>query len=380
MKMMQVLIWLRYVLILISILGTLYLVPIDSYVMYTFYSLLFIAIDLAHYKWLRSHYVYDFFCILLKIPFIIYLSMTYEGMLFGLFFSTLFSSYSNKQIYPYTILILLQGIALNYTLLNQALLIVILSNLMYLVIVTTLFLIRYMSTQKEEIEFLYDSLRQHHYELEEARKRLIEYAQKVENVAQIEERNRISKDIHDEIGHKLIRVKMMLEAIIRILPTQQEKGMELIYQVRDHLADGMETLRTTVHQLKPQEYQLQRYSLKQLIIEFAKESGIKVNYQVIGQPFILYPSIEVALYRNAQESMTNALRHGQATEVSIEMTYSPQQILMNIRNNGKIPSSISKGLGFKGMEERVEVLGGSLEIKIGDYFEVQTLLPLHQIS
>ena len=83
------------------------------------------------------------------------------------------------------------------------------------------------------------------------------------------------------------------------------------------------------------------------------------------------------MYRNAQEAITNAVRHGQATEVSITLDYCTDEIRMTISNNGSEPSegSIRKGLGMLGMEERLRVIGGQLHIHYDPSFEIHTIIP-----
>ncbi len=371
--MKQAIFALRHCLILISIIGTMYIAPISSYPIFTFLSLLYLGLDRLHpYLPRRVEWVLH----LTKLLYIGWLSWQFGGVMFVLFFAAILTLYPISTLAFNLVLILLYVSGLNLSIYTESVIIIMLANIIFTVIVTALFLVRSASKQKEEIELLYDALRRNHYELDEARMRILEYAKKVEDVAQVEERNRISKDIHDDLGHKLIRTKMMMEAIIRILPTQAEKGMEMLSQARDHIADSMENLRVTVRKLKPEDTILKRYSLKQLIEDFGRDSGIQVEYIASGVPYPLYPSEEVALYRNAQEAMTNAVRHGQATEVLIHIQYYLDQVEMGISNNGHIPAKkLVKGLGFKGMEERMEMLGGSIEVITEGHFTVKTVLP-----
>jgi len=148
------------------------------------------------------------------------------------------------------------------------------------------------SAETMEVQQLYDELRKKHYELEDSRIRLTEYAKRVENIAQLEERNRISRDLHDDLGHKLIRMKMMLEAIVQISTVQQEKAVEMTIQVRDQLAESIDSLRTTVRGMKPAASVTGQYSLHTLIENFAGDCGILVNFHHSGMPYPLYPSEE----------------------------------------------------------------------------------------
>ena len=116
-------------------------------------------------------------------------------------------------------------ILLNVSLHNQPNSYYLIANLIFLAL--TLLLLQMLRTEqnKEEVELLYDQLRRQHYELDEARIQLMDYARKVENIAQTDERNRISRDIHDELGHKLIRLKMMMEASLRSFRLSRRKAV-----------------------------------------------------------------------------------------------------------------------------------------------------------
>ncbi|MDF2649675.1 MAG: hypothetical protein K0Q73_5480 [Paenibacillus sp.] len=146
--------------------------------------------------------------------------------------------------------------------------------------------------------------------------------------------------------------------------------------VRDQLTESMELLRSTVRRLKPDKETLQTYSLERLIEGLTADKGISIEVMIQGMPYVLYPSLEFILYRNAQEAITNAIRHGSATQVLIQLTYEPKQITMCISNNGKLPTERSiNGLGVSGMEERSKLIGGQLILSIEDRFTVTTVLP-----
>jgi len=250
------------------------------------------------------------------------------------------------------------------------------ANLTYAAIVLLLMHIRKTAVDRGEIEALYIQLQTRNRELEEARRTALDYASKVQELAQLEERNRIAHDLHDELGHRLIRLKMMLEAAIRIDGGRGE-AMNLVREVRDQLAGAMDALRSTVRRLKPAEAARGEYSLETLIGELAGTSGAAVRFRAVGASYPLYPSDAIVLYRNAQEAVTNALRHGEATEVTVELEYAPEELRMTVSNNGAVPEGgeLRKGLGLLGMEERTRLAGGRLEVIAGERFAVRTILP-----
>jgi len=251
------------------------------------------------------------------------------------------------------------------------------ANLAYAAIVLLLMHIRRTAVDRGEIEALYLQLQVRNHELEEARRTALDYASKVQELAQLDERNRIAHDLHDELGHRLIRLKMMLEAALRIDDGGRGEAMNLVREVRDQLAGAMDALRSTVRRLKPAEAARAEYSLETLIGELAGTSGAAVRFGTVGAPYPLYPSDAIVLYRNAQEAVTNALRHGEATEVTVELEYAPEELRMTVSNNGALPEGgeIRKGLGLLGMEERARLAGGRLEVIAGERFAVRTILP-----
>ena len=252
------------------------------------------------------------------------------------------------------------------------------ANLAYVSIALLIWHIRRTAVDRGEIEALYRELKTRHRELEEARRTALDYASKVQELAQLEERNRIAHDLHDELGHRLVRLKMMLEAAVRIDEGgARDEAMRLVREVRDQLADAMDALRSTVRRLKPAEAARGEYSLETLIAELAGTGGANVRFRAVGEAWPLYPSDAIVLYRNAQEAVTNAFRHGGATEVDVELEYAPAELRMTVSNNGVPPEDgeLRKGLGLTGMEERARLAGGRLEIVPGERFAVRTILP-----
>lgn len=369
--------WLRYLIVITAAVAAPYTGSVASYPPYMAIVLLFLLLIR-----LREHDLSRRFTTLLtalEAAAACWLTLRYGGVLYFCFLSALISLFSRQDEAgslrkPFALLL--------FVLMNAALYAehagsVLAANLIFITAAFLLFRSADTEIGRVELQELYDELRKKHYELEEARRQLIEYAHLVEGSAQTEERSRIARDLHDDLGHKLIRLKMMLEAVLHIMPAQPDKGLEMVRQVRDQLSESMEAMRKTVRQLKPGEDEVQSFSLDKLMEDLAREPGFRVRYRVHGMPFPLYPSCEIVLYRNAQEAVTNAIRHGGADEIQVDLHYDPGELLMTVKNNGSVPSDLSRrGLGLSGMEERTRVLGGSLELGAEDRFCVTTRIPL----
>ncbi|MFC3750540.1 sensor histidine kinase [Paenibacillus sp. GCM10012306] len=258
-------------------------------------------------------------------------------------------------------------------------------NLAFLLAACLMVLLRRAMHGQAETLFLYDELRKRHFELDEARTRLQQFAAQVENTAQSEERVRIARQLHDDIGHRLIRVKMMMEAAIHTLPSSPDTGMALMVQIRDQLSSSLDDMRAAVRRINYAPQLEGAYALDRLLEETGRDTGIVTSYKVEGMPFQLYPSLQIVLYKNAREAITNGLRHGKATAISIKLGYSPSEVTMAISNNGLLPHDKNLlqnrgGMGLKGMEERTSLVGGTLELRLEPEFTLITRLPVYKQS
>ncbi|MNE42337.1 Sensor histidine kinase DesK [compost metagenome] len=205
------------------------------------------------------------------------------------------------------------------------------------------------------------------------------FAKQIEGAAQAEERNRISQQLHDDVGHRLIRSKMMMEAALQIFPNDQQKGMTMLQQIRDQLAAGLDEMRATVKRLKPVSNDSGIQSLRQMLEEVGRETGIRTELTIEGNPCLLYPSQEMVLYKNAREAVTNALKHSDPQTVTITFTYTQHEVRMSVSNDGDTPDhniELGSGQGITGMRERCSFAGGRLEISRTYPFTVTTILPI----
>ncbi|TYQ16355.1 UNVERIFIED_CONTAM: signal transduction histidine kinase [Acetivibrio alkalicellulosi] len=229
----------------------------------------------------------------------------------------------------------------------------------------------------KETEILYDENRKYSYELEDTKRKLEIYVKMVERYSQLEERDRISQELHDTIGHKLVSILIQLEATIKINNIDNQKGKDMLYSVRDNLRNCTELLRKVVKNMKPQEISYKIQSIKNMLDDFEKTTGIKIDFKIIGNYQELYPSAQLVIYKNIQESITNSARHGQASHIYITLSFSENNVLLVIKDNGKGCLKITKGMGLTGMEERVKVIGGKMEIKSIGNFEIKTVIPIN---
>lgn len=261
------------------------------------------------------------------------------------------------------------------------------ANLAFVLTAALLLMLEKSERKRLEHTLHYDELRRQHFELDEARERITSFAARIEAEAQDEERVRIARKLHDDIGHRLIRIKMMMEAALRILPSERERATTMLEQIREQLTASMEEIRLSVKKVSPTSQAEREYALDRLLEETGQEASIETSFSTQGIPYALYPSYRVALYQNAREALTNALRHGQPDWIQMTLVYATDSITMNICNgkNELIHSSschdmpqmeLRSGMGIQGMKERTRLLGGELMIEPGPPFIVSTQLPI----
>lgn len=373
---------LRYGLILIPAFITIYVYQYNDYGIFTLHILMLLFLVVMVPKLPRSIHA---LISIIEILFTAWLCYQYGSMMiFPAISALLYYSRLQPKAVPY-VFTGVHLIALNVALKNSPSLVVTYINFSFLLTAYLNKLLLKAGQRREDTLLLYDELRKKHFELDEARNRLLEFSAQVEESAQSKERVRISRQLHDDIGHRLIRIKMMMEAALQTLPTSPESGMQMMELIRDQLSASMDDMRSAVKRINYTPKLEGAYALDRLLEEIGRETGIETSYQVQGIPYPLYPSIQVILYKNAREAITNALRHGKATSIRIKIDYAQAGITMEVSNNGSLPEEEklrkllgSGGDGMKGMYERTHLIGGTLELRQAPHFTVVTRLPIYK--
>ncbi len=198
-----------------------------------------------------------------------------------------------------------------------------------------------------------------------ANQRLRHYALRVEELAIEQERNRIARDIHDSLGHSLTVYGIHLEAALRLMHTNPAKAEALLLEVKQLNSTTLQEVRQSVTALRsdPLQGKLLTQAIADLVTEFQRSTEILPNWQV-QVDVNLSKELSVTIYRIVQESLTNIYKYATATEVSITIAQSVDQLKVSIQDNGIgfDPNQNTTGFGLQGMQERTLALGGQLEI------------------
>ncbi len=203
-------------------------------------------------------------------------------------------------------------------------------------------------------------------ELADANQQLRFYALQIEELAAVQERNRIAREIHDSLGHALTTLNVQLQTGLKfwkIDPVQaqqfithaQQLGQKAIKEVRKSVA----ALRGDGKDEEPLEV-----AIASLIEDFRQATGIAPKTH-INLDTELPPTTAKVVYRIIQESLTNICKYANATEVEIDLQTQKNQVHLCVADNGKGFSfeEITSGFGLQGMRERVTALNGEIQIK-----------------
>ena len=202
--------------------------------------------------------------------------------------------------------------------------------------------------------------------------------------AMLRERSRLAREMHDVLAHSLSGLMLQLEGA-RMLSTQPNANGRLPAALdrAHHLARaGLDEARRAIAALRDGDLP-SADRLERLAADFEGDSHVPTRLAVTGPPRRLDPEASLALYRVAQEALTNARKHGNPLHVELCLAYEPGGTRLTVTDHGTTASALvpdgesaGGGYGLTGMRERAELLGGRLEARhTTDGFEVELWIP-----
>ena len=249
---------------------------------------------------------------------------------------------------------------------------------MLLFLIYMLFLIRIQTNEKERVLELNDELNQVNSKLQEANLQLERYARESEKMAETRERNRLAREIHDTLGHTLTGIIAGLDACVAIMDIAPEATKMQLQAITDVARQGMTDVRRSVKALRPDA--LEKLSLeealKKSIEEMRQATQAEIRYSCTAELRHFSEDEEDVIYRIVQESITNSIRHGHADQIKIEIRRVYNKLQIYIADNGIGCEEVKKGFGLHHMEERIQMLQGSLEYESKNGFTVRVELPV----
>jgi len=194
----------------------------------------------------------------------------------------------------------------------------------------------------------------------------------IANTARNAERLRISRDLHDAWGHELTALGLQLEIASHV--SEPERANDHVRQAKSLARDLLTKVRDVVATLREAE----RCNLKDALEALAQSVPTPAVHVDISPGVRVSPDQAHALMRCAQEAVTNAVKHAEATNLWLQISPDGEGVRLVARNDGSArPSASAPGSGLLGMRERVESLGGRLAVRAGaDFgFTVDAWLP-----
>jgi two-component system NarL family sensor kinase len=201
---------------------------------------------------------------------------------------------------------------------------------------------------------------------------------------QEEERSRVSRELHDGISQLLVSIKFQFELATHVLETGRDNGLSILREATERLGGAIGEVRSISHDLRSSLLDTLGLpaAIGQLAAEFEKRSGLPVHYESNLFDFDLIDGAAVALFRIAQEGLTNIERHAQANNVSITLQGSAEALRLILVDDG-IGFNVTRierlhsGIGLRNIRERVEHFGGRFDLhSVPGRSELNVLLPM----
>jgi signal transduction histidine kinase len=200
--------------------------------------------------------------------------------------------------------------------------------------------------------------------------------------AAVAERTRVAREMHDVLAHSLSALAIQLETA-RLTARKHDADPELATTIdRAHqlAVAGLAETRHAMRALRGDEVPGPE-RVPALAQAFEEESGLPVAVEIEGEPRALEPEARLALYRTAQEALTNVRRHAAPDRVELRLAYRGDTTVLVVADHAKEylsapAASMNGGYGLTGMRERAELLGGELDAgATEDGFRVELRLP-----
>jgi signal transduction histidine kinase len=186
---------------------------------------------------------------------------------------------------------------------------------------------------------------------------------------QEQERARLARDLHDDIGQVLTALKIRLESLARSDPAAGVRLVECI-ETTHHALERVRQLSFSLRPAQLDDLGLEA-ALRSHVQRQARVGAVHAHFETSGSPPAIPPDVETACFRVAQEAITNVLRHAHAANLWVRLAAGERQLSLSVRDDGagfdldaaRRRGAAGASLGLVGMEERIAQAGGSLEVR-----------------
>lgn len=236
-------------------------------------------------------------------------------------------------------------------------------NIEALVLITTLALIFLINDEKckEKIDLLQKRELNQINEIKKLNNKILkekEYSQQILRTSILEERNIISAKLHDKIGHVISGTLLQLEATKIIMNEDSKKAEGFIDRSINNLRSGMDDIRMTLRNIRPQKEEISINRLKNLLEEKLKNTRIKGRVNFNGNLDKITTEMWVLFLNILTEGSTNAIKYSKCTLIEVNIEVLNKMIKFQIKDDGIGCININKGIGLNSIEEKVRELDG----------------------
>jgi signal transduction histidine kinase len=202
-------------------------------------------------------------------------------------------------------------------------------------------------------------------ELDQTNRKLIEYADEIESLSTARERNRLAREIHDNLGHYLTAINMQTQAALAVLDTDRDRAVDALHKVQSLTKEGLGEIRRSIAAMQPSNLaDRSLYEALLMLVEESRAAGLPVEFRIEAERRPCTAQIEMALYRTAQEGLTNIRKHAKATQATLKLSYTQEdRVVLTLQDNGVGSETQESGFGLVGIRERVNGLNGSLKVR-----------------
>jgi signal transduction histidine kinase len=222
-------------------------------------------------------------------------------------------------------------------------------------------------------------------DLQRTQEQLRKYAEQVADTVVLEERNRLSRDIHDSVGHNLTAATIQLSKAEAYFKREPATSLQALTEARNCIQEGMRDIREVLGTLNNETKDFDIFNQIRKLIDRLPEEHYKIDVTLEGNQLNYNRAVLLALYRMVQEGTTNILKHSQASQVEIGITLGKEKAVAFISDNGvgfysedlQTAGRKHQNIGLEGLRERIGLVRGVLTIYSvpGEGTRLEAVLP-----
>lgn len=213
---------------------------------------------------------------------------------------------------------------------------------------------------------LKDTMTEEQRSMRTKNKELLEKQDYEIRVATLSERNRIAREIHDNVGHMLSRCILQVGALM-VVHKNNEGVYNQLSSVNESLNEAMNNIRESVHDLHDESVDMKQ-SILEATSEMKKNYDVRVDYDMTDS---VPRNVKYALIAIVKEAMANIVKHSNATKITIMLREHPGFYQLMVEDNGTVVNkNMNPGIGLSNMTDRVEALGGTINFRTDSGFVI----------